>query len=116
MGVVHHSVYYNWYEMGRTEWMREQGFTYEQCEAEGCLLPLVESGTKYLSFATYDDLIELETVYCPDDKGISFYFEYTVRNLTRNQTAATGFTRHVCVNREFRIDRRAAKKLKALFQ
>jgi acyl-CoA thioester hydrolase len=115
MGVVHHSVYYIWYEMGRTEWMRERGFTYERCEVEGWFLPLVESGTKYLSTATYDDLVEVETVYWPDAKGISFSFEYIVRNLSRDQKVATGFTRHVCVNREFRIDRQATQKLREIF-
>ncbi|HYH04226.1 MAG TPA: acyl-CoA thioesterase, partial [Bacillota bacterium] len=30
MGVVHHSVYYIWYEMGRTEWLRQRGLPYTE--------------------------------------------------------------------------------------
>ena len=59
MGLVHHSVYLVWFEAGRTEWLREQGLSYRECEAKGWLLPLIESGCKYLQPARYDDLIEI---------------------------------------------------------
>jgi acyl-CoA thioester hydrolase len=111
MGIVHHSVYYIWYEMGRTEWMREHGLSYTDCEAQGILLPLVENGSKYLHFATYDDWIEVETIYRPT-KGITFEFEYIVRNLATNIVLTTGFTKHVCVNREYKIDKTATRRLK----
>jgi acyl-CoA thioester hydrolase len=115
MGIVHHSVYYVWFEMGRTEWMRDRGMTYRDCEVKGWLLPLVESGCQYLNSTTYDDLIELETAMAPE-KGISFRFEYTVRKLPEGTLLAKGFTRHVCVNREQKIDKTATKQLKNLFQ
>lgn len=114
MGIVHHSVYYVWFEMGRTEWMRERGMTYRECEEKGWLLPLVESGCQYLSSATYDDMVELVTVMSPE-QGIKFRFEYTVRKLPEGTVLAKGFTRHVCTNRDKKIDKTATKQLKSLF-
>ena len=112
MGVVHHSVYYIWYEMGRTEWLRQRGLPYSECEARGWLLPVVESGSKHLNSATYDDLIEVTTVYQPQDGG-AFHFDYVVRNLSQGgKIMATGFTRHVCINRENKIDKTATRALK----
>lgn len=116
MGVVHHSVYYIWYEMGRTEWLREHGVSYAECEGKGWLLPVIESGARHLHSATYDDLIEIETVYQPESGG-AFRFEYTARNLSQDgNVLATGFTRHVCVNREQKIDKSATRMLKELIK
>jgi acyl-CoA thioester hydrolase len=115
MGIVHHSVYYIWYEMGRTEWLRERGLSYVECESQGILLPVVENGSKYLHSATYDDLVEVETIYRPT-KGVTFEFEYVVRNLPEGVILATGFTRHVCVNSKYKVDREATKQLRERFK
>jgi acyl-CoA thioester hydrolase len=115
MGIVHHSVYYIWFEAGRTEWMRERGLTYRECETKGWLLPLVESGTKYLSPAYYDDLVEIETEL-EDAEGVGFCFNYRVINLETGKLLATGFTKHVCIDQERRINRAATKYLKELLK
>lgn len=111
MGIVHHSVYYIWFEAGRTEWMREQGLTYRECETKGWLLPLVECGAKYLSPAYYDDLVEIETELTSHE-GAGFYFSYRVTNLETKKLLATGFTKHVCVDANHRINKTATKFLK----
>jgi len=54
MGIVHHSVYFIWFEMGRTELMRERNLSYRECETRGWLLPLVESGAQYINPAGFD--------------------------------------------------------------
>jgi acyl-CoA thioester hydrolase len=113
MGIVHHSVYLIWFEMGRTEWLRQHGFTYRECEEKGWLLPVVESGVKYLNSARYDDLISIETIYIPE-KGADFRFEYIARLENEGPILATGFTRHVCLANNNRIDKEATKQLKAI--
>lgn len=113
MGIVHHSVYYVWYEMGRTEWLRDKGLDYKECEAKGWLLPVVECGSKYLSPAYFDDLLELETELKPE-AGASFRFEYLVRSAADKKVIATGFTRHVCIDRGHKIDKSATRTLKEL--
>lgn len=109
MGIVHHSVYFIWFEAGRTEWMRERGLAYRECEEQGWLLPLVESGAKYLKPAHYDDIVEVETVLL-SGQGVLFEFQYTVRR--GEQILATGFTKHVCVDKNYKINKEATKIFK----
>ena len=112
MGIVHHSVYLIWFEAGRTEWMREFGLTYRNCEEKGWLLPLVESGTKYHKPARYDDLVEVETTLLSCDK-VLFEFEYVVR--CEGEILTTGFTKHVCVDKNYKISREGTNLLKNIF-
>ncbi len=61
MGVVYHGRYAQFYEIGRTESIRNLGFTYKDMEAMGILLVVVELHTKFLRPAKYDDLITVIT-------------------------------------------------------
>ncbi len=61
MGIVHHSSYLAWMEMGRTEFMRHFGFTYRQLELTGVLLPVLEVRVRYHSPAYYDDELVIST-------------------------------------------------------
>ncbi|MBQ6558755.1 MAG: thioesterase family protein, partial [Clostridia bacterium] len=47
MGIVHHSRYYPWFEVARTEFIKKTGLTYTEMEQMGILLPLTETGAKY---------------------------------------------------------------------
>lgn len=115
MGFVHHTVYYVWFEVGRTEWMRERGLTYRECEERGWFLPLIESGAHYLQPARYDDLVEIASTLLLE-KGATFRFDYSVRNLATGVVLATGFTRHVCIGKDHKINREATKALQQLLQ
>ena len=42
MGVVYHSNFIIWFEVGRVEAMRQLGCVYRQMEREGCHLPVIE--------------------------------------------------------------------------
>src|SRR4051812_4261863 len=61
MGVVYHTNYLNWFEIGRTELIRELGMTYQQIEEKGIILPLLEVGMKFKQPARYDDIICIRT-------------------------------------------------------
>lgn len=61
MGIVHHSNYPIWFEIGRTDHLRQLGRTYASLEEEGLLLPLVNLNCKYLAPAKYGDEIEVKT-------------------------------------------------------
>ncbi|MDQ3705886.1 MAG: YbgC/FadM family acyl-CoA thioesterase [Chloroflexota bacterium] len=61
MGIVHHSSYLAWMEMGRTEFMRHFGFTYRQLELTGVLLPVLEVKVRYHTPAYYDDELVIST-------------------------------------------------------
>ncbi len=57
MGIVHHSNYVNYYEVARTEMLREFGTSYKTLEEEGVMMPVLEVNMRYFSPARYDDLL-----------------------------------------------------------
>ncbi len=61
MGIVHHANYYVWFEMGRTELLRELELDYRSMEEHGVFSPVLETHCKYKVSAKYDDLLTLET-------------------------------------------------------
>jgi acyl-CoA thioester hydrolase len=97
MGVVHHSRYFEWFECGRTELMRQLGYPYRTMEEEGILLPIVEANSKYLVPAKYDDLIQIQTELREKPRPKVQLF-YKVLRLPENELLAKGFTTHVFLN------------------
>jgi acyl-CoA thioester hydrolase len=61
MGVVHHTVYPVWFEMGRTELLRSTGRTYRDMEDAGLLLAVVKLEVTYKQPARYDYVVQLRT-------------------------------------------------------
>lgn len=61
MGVVYHGHYAQFYEIGRTDSLRNIGFTYKSIEAAGIILPVIDIHSKFLRPALYDDLITVVT-------------------------------------------------------
>lgn len=61
MGIVYHGHYAQFYEIGRTEAIRQLGFTYKDIEAMGIIMPVVDIHSKFLRPAKYDDLITVKT-------------------------------------------------------
>jgi acyl-CoA thioester hydrolase len=61
MGLLHHANYLVYFEQGRTELLRSQGFTYRAIEAQGFYLVLTKLQVRYRSPAFYDDLLTLRT-------------------------------------------------------
>ena len=61
MGVVHHSVYPVWFEMGRTEMLRATGGSYRAMEDAGAFLVVADLSIKFQVPARYDDELMLRT-------------------------------------------------------
>ncbi len=59
MGIVYHANYLPWFEVARTQLLREQGFPYRQLEADGYRIPVLEVAAKYLRPALYDDTLTI---------------------------------------------------------
>lgn len=62
MGVVYYGNYARYYEIGRTEMIRDLGFTYKQIEDSGIMLPARSLKINYLKSAYYDDLLTVRTI------------------------------------------------------
>jgi acyl-CoA thioester hydrolase len=95
MGVAYNGVYFTWFEIGRTELMREAGLTYFEVEKYGIRLPLIEAGVKFLKPARYDDIIIVET-HLEYATRIRVKFDYTVWKDA--DKLVTGWTEHVFTN------------------
>jgi len=101
-GVVYNANFLRYFEIGRTEMMREWVCSYRQIEKLGIVLPVTECFTRFKAPAFYDDLLTIET--CIDTlKKVSCRFHYKI---TRNdeETGDTkllvkGYTIHASVNK-----------------
>ena len=61
MQFVYNGKYLEYFEVGRTEMMREQGLTYRTIEENGYQMPVHEAFLKFKNPAFYDELLEVET-------------------------------------------------------
>ncbi|MGF2411466.1 acyl-CoA thioesterase [Ferruginibacter sp.] len=77
MSMVYYGHYAQFYEIGRTEAIRQLGYTYKEIEALGIIMPVVEIHSKFLRPAKYDDLITIKTTLkeMPVGHKIIFYAE-----------------------------------------
>ena len=97
MGVAYHGHYLAWYEMGRTELMRELGCAYGELEQrDGIFFPVVEVGSRYLVPARYDDVVRVHTRLALV-AGARVRFEYELTRESDGRVLATGFTVHAAV-------------------
>jgi acyl-CoA thioester hydrolase len=101
-GVVYHSNYLIWFEVGRVELCRDHGFNYRDMETEAdALLPVTECRVKYRTPAKYDDEILVRSrVLELRSRAISFAYE--VRRAGDNALLAEGETQHIVINRQGR--------------
>ena len=59
MGTFYNSRVLEWFECGRTEWLRAAGMPYAEMEGRGVFLPVIEAHVRYLGRARYDDELEM---------------------------------------------------------
>ena len=101
-GVVHHSVYPVWFEMGRTELLRANGLAYKDLEAAGVFFVVTELYIKYRRPAGYDEKLQLVTS-CSNVTASKVEHSY---KLTRDGVVlAEGTSTLACVNGEGKIRR-----------
>lgn len=115
MGVVFHSNYVTWFEIGRTEWIRNAGYDYKSIEARGLLLPVIDLQCRYVLPARYDDTVVVCTRIA-ECTPLRVSFESQVRRVEMEQFAPSampageelpgellveGGTKHVWVNTEW---------------
>lgn len=89
MGVVYHSNYIVYFEIGRTEAMRQIGITYADLEARGYVLAVIETHANHKSSARYDDVLTVRT-WLREVSKTRLRFEYQV--LKDEQVLTTGHT------------------------
>ena len=102
MGVAYHANYLVWFELGRTELMREIGCTYGELEdRESIFFPVIEVGTHYRASARYDEELEVRTRIVSVGAA-RVRFEYRLVRPAQDVLLATGFTEHAAVGKDGR--------------
>jgi len=112
--VVYYGAYLRFFELGRTELMRDLVMPNSEVERElGIILPVVECHCRYKAPAMYDDLLEIETRIV-SVKPVSCGFDYRIRRVGDGRLLVKGSTIHAPVNREGRLVRFPEKLVERL--
>ena len=101
-GAVHHSRYPIYFEMGRTELLRENGMDYRTLEESGCILVIAKLECRYKSPARYDDELELTTTMVRADRA-RLEHKYELLRSDDGKLLATGLSTLVHVNVEGKL-------------
>jgi len=98
MGVVYHSNFVIWFEVGRVELLRQMGFQYSEMEtADDCHIPVVDLRVRYKAPAQYDDEIVVRT-QIKNVRSSLLHFSYEIFREADRTLLATGETMHIIVN------------------
>jgi acyl-CoA thioester hydrolase len=102
MGVVYHSNYLIWFEVGRVEFIRGLGLDYKRLELEeGCGITVVDAHVRYRSPARYDDELVVETRLLAA-RGPVIRFGYRILRPADGVLLCEGETMHVCVGEDMK--------------
>jgi len=99
MGVAHNKNYFEWFEIGRTEYCRQKNIPYKDIEAQGFYLVVVEAFCKYKKPLRYDQKfiirVFLEKI---TPKKVEFAYELVTKE--EEKLIASGHTVHIVTNSE----------------
>jgi acyl-CoA thioester hydrolase len=101
MGVVYYANYFVWFEVGRTDLLRQAGWTYRSMEADGFSLPVIEAHCAYRQSVKYDDELDIlttGTLVSP----VRLRFDYEIRRESDRVVRAGGYTVHATLDRRGR--------------
>ncbi len=102
MGVVHHANYFSYFELGRTEMLREAGVSYRQMEEEGLMIVVAKAQCRYLRPARYDDVLTVRTTI---KRVTAAKIEHEYELLRDSQQLALGQITLAVVDRQGKIHR-----------
>lgn len=99
MGIVYHSNYLIWFEVGRSELFRELDLPYTKFEEQGLALAVVEASCRYRKPTHYDDNL---TILTEIEEMTSKKITFSYRVFREKVLLAEGKTIHVFINKEGR--------------
>lgn len=99
MGIAHHSNYAVWFEVARTDYIKNAGISYTDIEKKGIIMPLSELTCKYRQASFYEDEL---TIFAKVTKltPVRVVFSYEVMRESTDTLIATGTTTHGFVSKE----------------
>jgi acyl-CoA thioester hydrolase len=100
MGYLHHSKYFEYFEMGRTELLRQAGFRYRDLETRGVLFVVAKVECRFLAPARYDDELVLTTRI---DRMTRARIDHSYTLRRANTVLCEAKTTLACVDRDGRL-------------
>jgi acyl-CoA thioester hydrolase len=97
MRIVHHSVYFTWFEEGRSAFTRALGYPYAEMEADGVLLAVAEASARYRLPARYDDEVVVATCLA-EFRSRAMTFVYEIQRAHDGEILVTGSTKLIAVD------------------
>lgn len=114
MGVVYHSNYLIWFEVGRVELMRSLGFDYKEMEIEhDTYLVVADAHCRYHLPARYDEQLVVRTRIL-EAKTRTMKFGYEIIRKEDEKLLATGETTHVACSKSGHV-KQFPEKYKSAF-
>ena len=111
-GVVYNANYLRYFEIGRTELMRDWVCSYSEIEKMGFVLPVTECWARYKAPAFYDDELVIETVVA-EVSNLKCKFNFRVcridENTGKSRLLVKGYTVHAAVTKDGRLTRLPAE-------
>ena len=98
-GVVYYANYLRWFEIGRTEILRQYGYDYLDIEKKSIIVPVVEAKCSYRQSAKYNDVIVINTAI-GNIGNSSIKFNYEIIRKSNKELLAEGYTVNVFVDRK----------------
>lgn len=108
MGVVHHSNYFRWFEMGRVEYLKEAGIYLLDLMANDIVFPITDVSCQYKASARFDDYFLVET-YMAELSRAKMVFTYRVVREADGLLLATGRTQNLFTDSKGKVIRLPAK-------
>ena len=115
MGIVYHSNYFIWFEVGRVDLLRQLGFTYREMEQkDGCYIAVVDARCRFKAPARYDDEIVIRT-HLKNVRESLVHFGYEAVRDNDGTLLAEGETMHIVTDPDMR-KRELPAKYMAVFK
>ena len=113
MGVVYHSNFIVWFEVGRVEMLRQMGFRYRDMEVEDdCHIAVADVKVRFKAPARYDDEILIRT-RLKNVRDSLLQFGYEIVRTEDDMLLAEGETTHIVVDSSFEKSALPERYLKA---
>ncbi len=96
-GVVYHSNYLVYFEVGRASLMRDTGYPYREIEQSGYVYPIIEIGVSYYAPLRYDEPFWIHTRPAKMER-VKLQFDYLITHKESGVLVCKGFTKHCALN------------------
>lgn len=97
MGIVYYGNFFVYFEMGRTEYLRNLGLPYSELEKEHIYFPVTEARCRFRSPAHYDNVLTIQT-WVSELKHATVEFSHKVIREDDSILIAEGISKLACLN------------------